>query len=282
MSDVYGLQSFVLEEANVRGHIVRLQDTFNTIRKQRAYPPRIERFLGEAIAACLMLAGTIKFEGELSLQFQSDARFPLLIVQCDHMLNIRAYAQYKEALQDADYEAAFLQGRMALTLQQYQHTEAYQSIVPIESLDLSQNLMVYFTRSEQIPTFVKLVVGEDRVAGILIQLLPGENSTERDYFWEYAVHIAATITAEELLGLDNAHILHRLYHETTVMLFDARHTRFRCRCSKEKMRRVITLLGEDDAKALLEERGQIDVSCDFCNHHYQFDTIDITMLFHKH
>lgn len=282
MSDVYGLQSFVLEEANVRGQIVRLHDTFNTIRKQRAYPPRIERFLGEALAACLMLAGTIKFEGELSLQFQSDSRFPLLIVQCDHMLNIRAYAQYQEALQDSDYEAAFLEGRMALTVQQYHHTDVYQSIVPIESLDLSQNLMAYFTRSEQIPTFVKLIAGETSVAGILIQLLPGENSTEREYFWEYAVHIASTITPEELLQLDNSTILHRLYHETTVLLFDARHARFRCRCSKEKMRHAIKLLGKEDAEALLEERGQIDIGCDFCNHHYQFDAIDVIELFHKH
>lgn len=178
MSDVYGLQSFVLEEANVRGQIVRLHDTFQIIRKQRNYPPRIERFLGEALAACLMLAGTIKFEGELSLQFQSDARFPLLVIQCDHMLNMRAYAQYQEALQDHEYEAAFLQGRMALTVQQYHQTDTYQSIVPIESLDLSQNLMAYFTRSEQIPTFVKLCSGDNSVAGILIQLLPGAQTTE--------------------------------------------------------------------------------------------------------
>ncbi|KTD16003.1 heat shock protein 33 [Legionella lansingensis] len=281
MNEPDSLQRFIFEHANIRGEIAHLQDTYKTIMEQRPYPAMVKNLLGEALISCLLLAGSIKFEGDLSLQFQGDKRLPLLIVQCDHQLRLRAFAKYEDDLQVIEYAEAFLKGQMVLTINQYSQTNAYQSIVPIQSTSMSENLMNYFAQSEQIASRVWLAVNEDRAAGMLLQLMPGQDTLQREQFWEYAVQLGQTVSEQELLNLDNHTLLYRLYHEAELRLFDSRSAHFQCRCSEEKMKQVIGILGEEEAQKLLQERGQIEVTCDFCNKKYTFDPIDVTMLFHK-
>lgn len=275
------LQRFIFEHANIRGEIVHIENTFQTIMNQRDYPPMVKNLLGEAIVSCLLLASSIKFEGSLNLQFQGDARLPLLLVQCDHLLNIRAFAKYTEGLEIIDYATAFLQGQMVLTISQDNQTQVYQSMVPIQATSMSENLMAYFAQSEQIASRVWLAVNDQMAAGMLLQLMPGQDTLQREQFWEYAVQLGQTVSEEELLSLDNQTLLFRLYHETEIRLFETRATRFKCRCNQEKMNQVIKTLGEEDANALLKERGLIEIGCDFCNQKYNFDAIDITLMFRK-
>lgn len=275
------IQKFIFSHENIRGAMVHLSETYQTIITQHHYPSAVRKLLGEALVACALLSSSIKFEGELSLQFHGDSRLSLLLIQCDHLFNLRGFAKFsKEA--NTDYSDAFLTGKMVLTITPLQGTQAYQSIVPIKSTSMSDNIMDYFLQSEQIATKVWLAVDEQQAAGMLIQLMPGQNTTQRERFWEYAVVLGETVQDDELLQLDNASLLHRLYHETELRLFDADSIRFRCRCSHEKMKQVLTVLGQEDVKKLLEEQGRISVTCDFCNQQYFFDGIDIALLFPQH
>ncbi|KTC92030.1 Hsp33 family molecular chaperone HslO [Legionella cincinnatiensis] len=275
------LQRFIFEHANIRGEIVHIEDTYQTIMSQRNYPPMVKNLLGEALVSCLLLASSIKFQGSLNLQFQGDKRLPLLLVQCDHELNVRAFAQFIENLETKEYANAFLEGQMVLTINQNNQTNAYQSMVPIQSTSMSENLMNYFAQSEQVSTRVWLAVNESAAAGMLLQLMPGQDTQHREQFWEYAVQLGQTVSEHELLTLDNEILLYRLYHETEIRIFERRETRFKCRCSLDKMKQVLTVLGEEDANELLKEQGEVAIRCDFCNQKYTFDPIDITMLFHK-
>lgn len=273
------LQRFIFEHAHIRGEIIHIEKTFQEIINQRNYPPMVKNLLGEALVSCLLLTSSIKFEGSLSLQFQGDTNLPLLLVQCDHELNIRAFAKFKEGLEIIDYATAFLRGEMVLTINQYQQTQAYQSSVPITSTSMSENLMNYFAQSEQIPTQVWLAVNEDMAAGMLLQLMPGQDSLQREQFWEYAVQLGQTVTENELLTLDNKTLLYRLYNEEEVRVFDPRPTHFLCRCNPDRMQRVIKMLGEEEAQSIIKEQGEISITCDFCNSQYKFDPIDVTMMF---
>jgi molecular chaperone Hsp33 len=275
------LQRFLFEHASIRGEIAHVESSYQTIMQQHPYPAPVRNILGEAIISCLLLAGSIKFEGEISLQFHGDKRLSLLLVQCDHELNIRAFAKYQEDKRDEDYQQAFMQGNMVLTINQYQQTQTYQSVVPIISSSMGENLMHYFAQSEQIATRVWLAVNEDKAAGMLLQLMPGQDTLQREQFWEYAVQLGQTISEQELLMLDNPTILHRLYHETELRLFPARHIHFRCRCNLDKMKQVLMMLGQQDIEKLLQEQGQVEIHCDFCNQQYIFDPIDVTLLFRK-
>jgi molecular chaperone Hsp33 len=281
MKEADTLQRFMFEHASIRGEIAHLDETYKTIMHQHPYPPAVRALLGEALVSCLLLAGSIKFEGDVSLQFHGDKRLPLLLVQCNHALQLRAFAKYQDDANDIDYNDAFLQGKMVLVINQYNKTQDYQSVVPIRSTSMSENLTHYFAQSEQVASQVWLAVNDHSAAGMLIQLMPGQDTQQREEFWEYAVMLGQTISDEELLTLDNPTILHRLYHETELRLYPARPVAFQCRCNLEKMKQVLTVLGEKDVQQLLEEKGEVDVRCDFCNQQYIFDPIDITLLFRK-
>ena len=274
------LQRFLFEHASIRGEIAHLDQSYQTVLQQRPYPPVVKQLLGEAMLSCALLAGSIKFEGEISLQFQGDARLPLLLVQCDHRLQLRAYAKYQEQSEAIDYREAFLGGTMSLMIGQNNQSQSYQSKVPITSGSMSDNLMHYFAQSEQLATQVCLAVSDDQAAGMILQLMPGQNSLQREQFWEYAVHLGKTLKNDELLTLNNETILHRLYHETELRLYDARPVRFQCRCTPVKMKQVLRLLGESDVKQLLQEQGAVTVCCDFCNKQFAFDAVDIHLMFH--
>ncbi len=273
------LQRFLFEHANIRGEIAHLDETYKNILHQHPYPPVVKKLLGEALVSCLLLAGSIKFEGDVSLQFHGDKRLPLLLVQCNHQLQLRAFAKYQDDAEGIDYSSAFLEGKMALIIQQNNTTQAYESIVPILSTSMSENLTHYFAQSEQVATQVWLAVNENSAAGILLQLMPGQNTQQRETFWEYAVMLGQTIRDDELLMLDNPTLLHRLYHETELRLYTARSVCFQCRCNLNKMKQVLTVLGEEEVQQLLKEKGHVEISCDFCNQKYMFDPIDVTLLF---
>lgn len=274
------LQRFIFEKADIRGEIVHLENTYKTIINQHDYPNIIAQLVGEALVSCILLAGSIKFQGELTLQFRGDSRLPLLIIQCNNQLVVRGYAKYKDNLPEDDYRNAFLEGKMVLTINQYNSINAYQSIVPLTSASMSENLIDYFAKSEQIPTNVFIAINNNRAAGMLLQAVPGK-LTNQEEFWEYAQTIGQTLTEDELLNLDNANILHRLYHETEVRLFPSRKVRFGCKCTKEKMKSVLTILGKEDLEQIIQERGEVRINCEFCNKDHIFDSIDIAMLFVK-
>lgn len=273
------LQRFIFEHAEIRGEIARLDDTYQTIISQRDYPPAVQKLLGEALVSCLLLVGSIKFEGELSLQFQGDEALPMMIIQCDHQLHLRGFARFQPGLKDEDYQNAFLHGQMTFLINQSHLTEIYQSIIPIHSPDMSQNLMSFFAQSEQVATQISIASNEQQVVGMLLQLLPGQDTEQREEFWSYASKIGQTVTSEELLSLPNEAILHRLYHETDIRLLIEKEARFQCRCHMEKMKSLLKSFGEKEVRELLDETGQIDITCDFCNQHYLFDAIDVEMLF---
>lgn len=275
------VQAFIFEKASIRGQIAHLDNTFTTIINQRFYPPMVRHLLGEALISCLLLSASIKFEGELSLQFQGDENLPLMIVQCTHQRHMRAFAQFTDKLSTENYAQSFLNGQLTLTINHYQKSTSYQSVVPLNSTSMAENLMHYFAQSEQIPTRVWLAVNDTSAAGMFLQSMPEQNSQQREQFWEYAVHLGETVSEQELLTLDNETLLYRLYHETPLRIFESTPVNFKCRCTAEKMKQVLTILGEEDLQQLMAEKGLINMSCDFCNSQYQFDAIDLALLFHK-
>ena len=74
-------------------------------------------------------------------------------------------------------------------------------------------------------------------------------------------------------------ILRRLFNEDDLRLFEPSPVYFRCRCSRERVRRMLQGLGEAETRPILAERGEVEVRCDFCNRAYVFDAVDVARLF---
>ena len=277
MQELDNIQRFLFESADIRGEIVHLNHSFQAIAKH--YPKPVQKLIGEALLAAVHLTASIKFEGQLTIQFQSTGPLSLLLAKCDHQFNIRAMARHSDDISQKDIVESITQGQMVINIEHDKQVKTYQSIVPLTGNSLSQSLEHYFGQSEQIATKLWFVADEKSACGMLLQLMPGLDSEQREEFWQYAIVIGETITAAELNALGNEEILHRLYHEKELRLFDSNHIQFKCQCSEQKMKESIKLLGKEDALQLIQEQNTIDVSCEFCKTTYQFDAIDVELLF---
>ncbi len=280
MKDADTLQRFLFENNNVRGTFVHLAASYQGARDRYAYPEAVAQLLGQALAASTLLSSTIKFKGSLILQIQADGPVSLLVAQCDDQKHIRGLARWQQEVSGESLKDAFGEGHIAITINSDHQQERYQGVVSLEGSLLSDAIESYFQQSEQLDTRLWLLADHRQAVGLLLQRLPSDTADE--HFWQHIEILGQTITSEELLQLSSTEILHRLFHEEDIRLFEPEPVSFRCSCHREKIITMIRTLGYDEACAIIEAQGKIEVSCEFCNQQYRFDRVDTEALFASH
>jgi len=274
------LQRFLFEHAPIRGEVAHLDATWRAVLERHDYPPVLRTVLGELMAAGALLAATLKFDGSIILQLQGSGPVKLIVVECTSEQTLRATAKWDGALPDADAGLAELlgDGRFVITLVPRDGRQSYQGIVAIDPAGVAASLEHYMQSSEQLDTRLWLAAGEEHAAGLLLQKLPERAEPDEDS-WNRATQLAATLTTPELLKLPPQTLLHRLYHEEDIRLFDPRPVSFRCSCSNDRVVAMLRMLGYAEVRSILEERDAVEVTCDFCNRAYRFDSVDAEQLF---
>lgn len=273
------IQRFMFEKAAIRGELVHMDESFHTIMHQHQYPTVIRELLGEALVAVVLLADTIKFEGQLTLQFQSDGPVTMLVAKCDAKGYVRGYAAWDEDVLPLNVPSVFGDGQLVVTIEYDKKVQPYQSIIPIDRQTVAQALEAYFMQSEQLPTRIHTAIGTDHAAGMLLQVLPSELHTANQDMWTEVVTLADTLTQQEIIELENKEVLRRLYHEHDVRLYDEKPIQFKCNCSIERMENAIRTLGEKEAYDILSTNKEIEVKCEFCSNKYGFDRVMIEEIF---
>lgn len=291
------LHRFTLENLHVRGEWVNLSSTWKEIQKTADYPKPLRHVLGEAIAAISLLAESLKFDGSLILQIRGTQPVTMLVVQASAEGTVRAIAHWDgELADDASFNELFGAGTMVISVENnpkpgQNKGERYQSLVSLEGESLADCLKEYFAQSEQLNTRLWLAADDDNVAGIMLQSLPYDEQHDTEQLddasgakdnqegWSHATVLADTLKDDELLTLDAQTLLHRLYHEEDLRLFDATPIRFKCTCSQEKIENAVYSLGEEEANQLINEQQTITVDCEFCNTKYSVDDIDVKRIF---
>ncbi|MEE9446129.1 MAG: Hsp33 family molecular chaperone HslO, partial [Cocleimonas sp.] len=162
-----------------------------------------------------------------------------------------------------------------------QKGERYQSLVSLEGASLAECFKEYFAQSEQLKTQLWLSANENRATGLMLQSLPEDDLDQvaQNNNWTHATMLAKTITNDELLSLDAEELLHRLYHEEDLRIYDPKPLHFECTCSQQKIENTIYSLGETEVNEILAEQGSISIDCDFCNTHYELNKVDVKRLF---
>lgn len=275
-------QRFIFDNADVRGELASLDSSYREILAKHAYPQPVQALLGEMLAAAVLLSTTIKFDGLLILQARSSGPLSTLMVECSSEQAVRGIARYADDLQGETLSELMPDGVLAITIDPT-NGQRYQGIVPLEGGSLAAALDSYFANSEQLPTRFRLRADGRVARGFLLQALPADRQRdvqEREETWQRLNILADTLSAEELISLDNQTLLHRLYHEEEVRLFDARPARFECSCSAERSGNALVSLGREDVLQLLQEQGgEITVDCQFCNSRYRYDEAAVQALF---
>ncbi len=301
---------FQVEGLDVRGRVIRLGSMLDDMLDRHNYPEPVAKLLAEAVTLTVLLGSSLKFEGKLILQTQSDGPVNMLVADFSTPGSVRGYARYDEeklarATKNSLTEPGQLigSGVLALTIDQGPDTQRYQGIVRLDGKNLEEAATVYFQQSEQLPSEVRLAVAKQiipsphgavekwRAGGLLAQYLPksteplpvidfpsGKPEVDADSVeltndaWKELVALVATIEASELIDpeLTNETLLYRLFHEHGVRVFEGKRVRDDCSCSREKIHRILSTFSPDEISDSIEN-DVIRVDCEFCSASYEFE-----------
>ena len=292
------LQKFIFDNAAVRGELVEISDTWREIQARHGYPKAVRAVLGEMVAAGALLSANLKFNGSIVMQIHGDGPVRLLVVECDADLRMRATAKLAPDVEIADDITlndmfnANGKGRFVITLDPADKVpgqQPYQGVVPLDGGDMATVIENYMLRSEQMDTRLWLAADDGVARGLLLQKLPRHSgkedqtkqATEAEDLetWNRAAMLGQTVKREELLSTDISTLLHRLFWEETIRVFDPVHPQFHCSCNREKVGNMLKMLGQEEVESALADLGELGINCDFCGKHYAFDKVDCAQLF---
>ncbi|WP_200285583.1 Hsp33 family molecular chaperone HslO [Rhabdochromatium marinum] len=278
MPEADQLQRFLLEKLGVRGEMVRLEASWRAVLERHSYPETIRQPLGEALVSAMLLSATLKFTGSLTLQARGDGPLRTLIAQATHDRTLRGLARWSEPLpQTASLGDLLGPAQLVMTIEP-EDGQSYQGVVPIQGDSLAMAIGHYFDLSEQLPTRLWLAIGDGAAFGLLLQRMPEQDSEDEDA-WDRCQLLADTLNSTEMLHQPFHTLLHRLFHTEQVRVFESDPVAFRCNCSRTRIGSTLRAIGAADLDALIAERGSVDVTCEFCNREYRFDSVDVSELF---
>jgi len=302
---------FEVASLDLRGRVVRLGAALDQTLGNHAYPAPVAKLLGEAIVLTVLLGSALKMEGRFILQTQSDGPVRMLVVDFTTPGKVRACARFDAARVAAavasgrDAAGALLgRGHLAMTIDQGPDMSRYQGLVALEGRDLEHAAHEYFTRSEQIPTRIRMAVGEEfsagrdgarhrwRAGGILLQFLPkaperarqadldpgdapegaAPHQVPEDDAWVEGRSLFATVEDVELIdpAVSAERLVYRLFHERGVRVFRSTPVIAQCSCSRDGVADMLRSFSQDDRDHMIEN-GVITVTCEFCNSSYVFE-----------
>lgn len=298
---------FEVAALDVRGRLIKFGPTLDELLSKHDYPPPVSRLLGEAILLTVLIGSSVKLEGRFSLQTQSDGAVSMLVVDFRAPDRLRAYARFDAARVTNDQTSGELlgKGHLAFTIDQGAHMQRYQGLVAIDGEGLEAAAHEYFLRSEQIPTRVRLAVGEELVAGqghrwraggIMLQFLPqaperarvadldpgdapegtAAHAVDEDDAWVEGQSLINTVEDIELIdpALSGERLIWRLFNERGVRVFDPQPVHAQCSCSREAVSTMLASFPKEDRVDMVQD-GRIVVTCEFCSSVYEFDPKDV-------
>lgn len=272
------LNRYLFNDMHVRGELVQLSKTYQSIIKNHNYPVGVRLLLGELLAATCLLTATLKFEGDITVQLQGDGPVGYLSVNGDNNQQMRGIAKVAQAPKANATSLKDLMGKgtMVITIRP-KNGEAYQGVVALEQETVADCLAHYFEVSEQIPTKIWLFSDDKKqqIAGSLVQLLPdgdgsSENLTKQKNDFEHLAQLTNTIKPDEIFTLEAEALLYRLYHQEKVSLFEPQNVSYQCGCSSNKCLSAIAQIDPSELKSILAEQGKMSMTCDYCLTTYDF------------
>lgn len=293
------LLKFLFHGAPVRGEVVQLDTAWPRMIQFHDYPAPVTALLGQMTAALALLAANIKFNGALTLQIHGDGPVRLLVAECQPDFKLRATAKLAEgATIAADASLRELvnlhgNGRCAITLDPRDRLpgqQPYQGVVSLAGESIAAALENYMRQSEQLDTRLWLAANGQVAAGVLLQKLPTEGGTaagtasgtiaEPDTdAWPRALTLAETLTPDEMLSVPADTLVRRLFWQEQLQHVPPVTPQFECSCSRERIGRMLRSMGRAEVESIVAERGDVEITCDFCNARQVFDAVDVGQLF---
>ncbi len=266
---------FVFENLPVRGAVVQMSRSWQRMIGEHDYAPVVLETLGQSAAATALIAQSLKFDGAITMQVQSQGPLRMLVMQCTSELEMRGMASTERQVVATQYADLLKRAHCAITVDNGERP--YQGIVEMSPDSLVSSLENYFERSVQVPSLLALFADGENASGLVLQQMPGQSLSEDD--WRRFGFVLETLTEAEIHHDDPVHLIGKLFAEDDVRVFTPRIVSFHCPCTTERAEEVLKMLGRKDALEAVEEQGILGVTCEYCGRRRDFDVVDIQRLF---
>jgi molecular chaperone Hsp33 len=275
------IRRFLFKDLDIRGQHLSINQVWRAMIKDRGYSKQVRQLFGELSALAIMLANGMKHKGKLTMQLQGNGIVSLLLAEVTHDLQIRGMVRANGAIaDDSSFDQILGEGQIVVTLYNAQTDHSFQSLVPRNPKGLIQTFEDYFAQSEQLDSKLWVSSTQDNLSAMLVQKMPVSKSYDEED-WHRITALSSTITKSELCDLDAEQLLHRLFYEETVELFEDNIIDYECQQDRHRFEKIIFDLGEQDARDLLQEKGEISIHNEICNEHLFFNEQDLDRIFAK-
>ncbi|MGB5580564.1 MAG: Hsp33 family molecular chaperone HslO [Woeseia sp.] len=269
---------FIFESLPVRGALVQLKSSWQRMQLGHQYERPVLEVLGHAAAASTLIAQSLKFDGQITLQITGSGPLTMLVMQCTSELELRGMARADLPGGELPYAELVAKAQCAITVDGEALERPYQGIVEVCGNSLAESLEHYYDRSAQVPTHLALVGKQHVAGGLLLQRMPHGGELDDDD-WRRLGLLAATLRPEDLSEGAAIELLARIFAEDDLRVLEGRAAVFHCRCSQQRTEDVLRMLGAAEAEEALGTLGRIDVTCEYCGRTRSFDEVDVKRLF---
>ena len=270
---------------NVRAFAVHTTQLTEELRRRHNTTPTASAALGRTAAAAAMMGAMLKGDERLTVQVQGNGPLGKIIVDANASGQISGYVEHPEvdlplnALGKLDIAAAVGTEGLLNVVKDLGLKEPYSGSVPLISGELGEDFTAYFTSSEQTPSAVGLGVLVDvdysikAAGGFIVQVMPGITDEQLDEL-ETRLAVLTPLTTMLAEGATLEQVLSSVLGEE-IIATEELDVRFHCQCSRARVEQALISLGMAELQAILDEQGEAEVNCHFCNENYTFTDRDL-------
>jgi molecular chaperone Hsp33 len=279
-----GLRLGLAGDGGLRWAVADLSTVIEAARGRLDLSPVAAAALGRSLtAAALLLRLAAKTPTRLVVEVKGDGPLRRVIAEADDAGNLRGMVGDPRAEVEHTPEGKLAVGRAVgrgmLRVIHEQDAGSYHSQVELVSGEIGEDVSHYLDQSQQIRSAVLLGVlarphGVASAGGMIVEVLPGCSPAVVDRLEANVAAVAGVSRLVEAGGMDEVvgTVLAGLDHRE----LESRTLHYRCRCSRERLRRHLALLGEEDIASLRLDDGSVEAECVFCASTYQFSAGDLS------
>lgn len=251
-------------------------------RKLHDFSPTAAAAVGRALTAAAMIGSTLKGECDtLTLQFVGDGPIGRVIAVSDNEANVKGYAGDPHVdlplKKNGHLDVGKAVGRNGYlsVIRDFGLKEPYVGQVELVTGEIAEDLTYYYAKSEQLPSAVALGVIVDTdlsvrsAGGFIIQMLPGATEEDIDRI-EAAIKEIGEVPRHFEEGKTPKDIVEMLLKGYEIEFFDEKEPKYHCDCSRERMAKALVSLGKKELREMIDEDGQAEVCCQFCDKKHFF------------
>ncbi|GEN34550.1 MULTISPECIES: Hsp33 family molecular chaperone HslO [Aneurinibacillus] len=279
----------IAHDGFVRAFAVCTTDTMREIQRRLDTWPIVSAALGRTVSGAVMMGAMLKGDERLTVVVRGNGPVGQIVADANAKGEVRGYVHnphvhYSEKNEKGKLDVRRVvgtEGSITVT-KDLGLKEPYQGTSPIVSGEIGEDLTYYLTVSEQVPSAVGVgvLVNPDNTVkasgGFIIQLMP---NTPEDVIEKLEKTLASIRPVSTMIdeGMSPEEILYEILGADFTLL-DKHEVVFSCHCSLDRVNRALISLGKEELDAMIEEQGEAEITCHFCNETYHLNREDLENL----